>query len=118
MCNSGADFVQADAATVGLERKFDIIFAKDLIEHIPNDEAFLQNMADHLRDDDCLVLTTQDSLSLDYYIDEGYNLLVGSAGWCGYDPTHLRFYNFRRLNRKLRKAGLIPLRYWSIYHFP
>ena len=118
MWNPEAEFVKADATRVKLGKEFDIIFAKDLIEHIPDDEVFLQNMADHLKEDGYLFITTQNSLSLNYFIDGGYNFLLGNMCWCGYDPTHLRFYNFRKLNRKLNKAGLIPFRYWGTYHFP
>jgi 2-polyprenyl-6-hydroxyphenyl methylase/3-demethylubiquinone-9 3-methyltransferase len=118
MRNPKAEFVEADATTVKLGKKFDIIFAKDLIEHLPDDEAFLQNMADHIKGDGYLFITTQNWLSLNYYIDGGCNFLRGNMCWCGYDPTHLRFYSFRGLKRKLNKAGFIPLKYWGTYHFP
>lgn len=118
MRNPEAKFVEADAVTARLDRKFDVIFAKDLIEHLPDDVAFLQNMSDHLKEPGYLIITTQNSLSLNYFIEGGYHFLGGNMGWLGYDPTHLRFYNFRRLNAKLKKAGLIPCKYWSSYHFP
>ncbi len=116
--NPGAKFIEADATTVEIRKKFDIIFAKDLIEHLKDDETFLKNMADHLKEDGYLFLETQNSLSLNYFVEGGYNFLHGNIGWCGYDPTHLRFYNFRRLGRKLRQVGLKPTRWWSAYHFP
>lgn len=116
--NPDAEFVESDATTVKLGRKFDIIFAKDLIEHIKDDSAFLKNMAAHLKEDGYLFLETQNSLSLNYFFDGGYNFLSGNKGWCGYDPTHLRFYNFKNLTEKLRQAGFKPIRWWGAYHFP
>jgi len=116
--NPQAEFVQGDATTAKLGKKFDIIFAKDIIEHVPNDEDFLQNMAKHLKDGGCLFLTTQNSFSLNYYIEGGYNFLRGNRKWCGWDKTHLRFYNSRNLTSKLRKAGLTPIKCWGTYYFP
>lgn len=117
--NPEAKFVEADATTIDLGEKFDIIFTKDLIEHIPDDEAFLQNMARHLKKEGYLILITQNSCSLGYLIEGVYNrYCVGSRSWCGWDPTHVRFYNFRQLNKKLKRCGFIPLEYWSTYHFP
>lgn len=116
--NPRAEFVEGDATTVNLGRKFDIIFAKDLIEHIPNDEAFLQNMAEHLKEEGYLIITTQNSLSLNYLVNGGYHFLLGNKGWCGWDPTHLRFYNFRQLKKELRKAGLVSLKWFGTYHLP
>ena len=101
-----------------MRTKFGIIFAKDLIEHIPDGEAFLQNMANHLKEDGYLIITTQNSLSLNYFIEGGYNFLRGNSGWLGWDPTHLRFYNFRNLRRKLKEAGFTPIKWWGTYHFP
>lgn len=71
MRNPGAKFVEADAVTVRLGRKFDVIFAKDLIEHLPDDVAFLQNMSNHLREQGYLIITTQNSLSLNYFLEGG-----------------------------------------------
>jgi 2-polyprenyl-6-hydroxyphenyl methylase/3-demethylubiquinone-9 3-methyltransferase len=119
MMNPEAKCVEGDATTVDLGDKFDIIFTKDLIEHIPDDEAFLQNMARHLKDEGYLILITQNSFSLGYVIEGFYNrYYIGNRSWCGWDPTHVRFYNFRQLNRKLKICGFVPLEYWSTYHFP
>lgn len=118
MWNPQAEFVEGDATTVKLDKKFDVIFAKDLIEHLPDDLAFLPNMSNHLKETGYLIITTQNSLSLNYFVEGGYHFLGGNMGWKGYDPTHVRFYHFRRLSTKLKKAGLIPLKYWGSYHFP
>jgi len=117
MRNPEAEFIQGDAATIDLGKKFDIIFSKDLIEHMPDDKAFLRNMASHLKEEGYLAITTQNSFSLNYLIEGGCYFLLGK-NWCGWDPTHLRFYNFRSLRRKLDETGFTPIKFWSTYHFP
>lgn len=116
--NPKAKFVIGDATRICLGKKFDIIFAKDIIEHLPDDELFLRNMAKHLKDGGYLFLTTQNSLSLNYFMEGGYHFVLGNMGWLGWDPTHLRFYNYRQLKKKLAKTGFVPVRWWSTYHFP
>jgi 2-polyprenyl-3-methyl-5-hydroxy-6-metoxy-1,4-benzoquinol methylase len=118
MRNPEAEFVEADATTFILPKKYDLIFAKDLIEHLTDDEHFLRNAANHLKKNGYLVLTTQNWFSLNYFIEGGFKFLTGKMGWCGSDPTHVRFYNYRQLNKKLKNAGLTPVKYWSMYHFP
>ena len=51
-----ANFILADATTVTLKKKFDLIFAKDIIEHIEDDLLFLENMNEHLRDGGLLLI--------------------------------------------------------------
>ena len=116
--NPEAEFVEADAVTVELGRKFDIIFVKDMIEHVPDDVGLLTNMVKYLKSDGYLFLTTQNSLSLNYYLEGGYHYLIGDMGWLGYDPTHVRFYNPITLGRKLKLARLQPVKYWGTYHLP
>lgn len=118
MWNPEAEFVEGDATTFNLGRRFDIIFAKDLIEHISSDECFLRNMANHLDEDGYLIITTQNSRSLNYLCENGYNLIKGNNNWRGWDTTHLRFYNFAQLSRKLNEAGLVPIKWFGTYHFP
>ncbi len=115
--NPQAEFVEGNACTVKIDKNFDIIFAKDVIEHLTDDKSFLQNMADHLRKDGILIITTQNSISLNYFIEGGYYFLFGNQ-WCGWDPTHLRFYNFRNLSKKMNDTGFEISKWWSTYHFP
>ena len=117
MWNPEAEFIQGDATTVNLGKTFDVIFSKDLIEHIPDDKAFLRNMASHLNKEGYLAITTQNSFSLNYLIEGGCNFLLGK-NWRGWDATHLRFYNFWSLRRKLDETGFTPIKFWSTYHFP
>jgi 2-polyprenyl-3-methyl-5-hydroxy-6-metoxy-1,4-benzoquinol methylase len=47
-----------NAENVDLGRKFDIIFAGELIEHLSNPGLFLDNMKRHLNNDGLLIITT------------------------------------------------------------
>jgi 2-polyprenyl-6-hydroxyphenyl methylase/3-demethylubiquinone-9 3-methyltransferase len=113
-----ANFILADATTVRLEDEFDLVFAKDVIEHIPKDEEFLRNMNRHLKNGGLMIINTQNSWSLNYLIQGGYHRLKGDKNWCGWDPTHVRFYNFASLRRKLKAAGFKTTRWAGSYYFP
>lgn len=116
--NPGAKFVFGDATNIQLGEKFHIILAKDIIEHILEDDTFLKNMRDHLCNGGHLLVTTQNSFSLNYLIEGGSNFIHGNKNWCGWDPTHIRFYNYFSLKDKLKKAELTPIKWWGTYHFP
>ncbi|MBU4245675.1 MAG: methyltransferase domain-containing protein [Nanoarchaeota archaeon] len=48
----------ADAQKFDLHQKYDIIFANDLIEHIPSPDAFFECSFNHLKENGILVITT------------------------------------------------------------
>ena len=98
---------------------FDLIMAKDIVEHIEDDEAFLRDLAACQAASGTLVLSTQNSFSLNYFIEGNYNKYrAGNPNWCGWDPTHLRFYTSTSLGRKLARSGYRPARWASVYVVP
>ena len=98
---------------------FDVILLKDVLEHVDDDLGLLRDAAAHLRRGGALVVSTQNSLSLNYLTQGLYHrVLLGDGSWYGWDETHLRFYTFVGLARKLRLAGLHPLRWRSTYLVP
>lgn len=113
-----AKFVLGDATDLKLNKKYDFVFAKDVIEHIENDEKFLNNMKFHLKDNGLIMINTQNSLSLNYLIQGGYHFLKDDKNWCGWDQTHLRFYNYKSLKRKLEAVGFKPIKWFGSYYFP
>ena len=113
-----AKFILADATTVTLKEKFDLIFAKDIMEHIERDIDFLRSMNRHLKKDGLLLITTQNALSLNYLIEGGFNFIRGNKNWCGWDPTHVRFYTPKSLNKELKTIGFEVTKYFGVYHFP
>lgn len=113
-----AKFVLGDAKNIKLNEKYDFVFAKDIIEHIDDDEKFLKNMSSHLKDDGLIIINTQNSWSLNFLIQGGYHFLRGNKNWCGWDLTHIRFYNRKSLKRKLEKTGFKPIKWFGSYYFP
>lgn len=68
MKKMGYDVIYGDAETVDLNRKFDVIVAGELIEHVSNQGIFLDNMRRHLKDDGIMILSTPNALSLVFTI--------------------------------------------------
>lgn len=99
--------------------RFDVILIKDVLEHVPDDQALLDAAADALAPGGRLVVSTQNSLSLNYAIQGSYHRLFrGDKSWYGWDSTHVRFYTPFSLQRKLREAGLAVTAWRSVYIVP
>jgi len=116
--NPGAKFILGDATTIKINKKFDLIFAKDVIEHIQDDEKFLENMNAHLKKNGRIFISTQNNFSKNYLIQSWFHKFKGNRKWLGWNPTHIRFYNFISLKSKLAKAGLKPEKWFGSYYFP
>lgn len=116
--NPQARFILGDASKIQLNEKFDFVFAKDVIEHIKDDEKFLLNMNYHLKEFGIIMIVTQNSWSLNYLIQGGYHFIKGNKEWKGWDSTHVRFYNWASLKKKLKKARFHPLKWFGSYYFP
>jgi 2-polyprenyl-6-hydroxyphenyl methylase/3-demethylubiquinone-9 3-methyltransferase len=98
---------------------FQIILMKDVIEHVEDDQELLRLARDNLAPGGVLVVSTQHAISLNYLTQGVYHRhWRGEKGWFGWDETHLRFYTFFGLAKKLRRAGLRPLAWRSNYLIP
>ncbi len=113
-------FVASDAfARRPPTETFDVIIAKDVIEHVPDDQSLLADFARRQRPGSQLLVSTQSALSLTFLVERWYfRVWRGEADWCGWDPTHLRFYTPRSLGRELRAAGYRPRRRHGFYIVP
>ena len=99
--------------------RFDIVLAKDVIEHIQEDQQFLVDLCACQPRGGRLILSTQNSRSLNYLLEGTYQKRWRrNTGWCGWDQTHLRFYTAASLGRQLRKAGYSAERWASVYLVP
>lgn len=99
--------------------RFDVILLKDVIEHVEDDEALLVSARKRLAPGGRLILSTQNALSLNYLTEGVYRrYLRGDKTWFGWDETHLRFYTFFDLRKKMRRAGWNPLAWRSNYLVP
>ena len=98
---------------------FDLVVMKDVLEHVTDDEALLEHAARSLVQGGRLVVSTQNSLSLNYLLEGGYQKVIrGNHTWCGWDSTHMRFYTPMNLSSKLRRAGFVCDSWRSVYIVP
>jgi len=101
------------------ETKYDVIIAKDLIEHVINDEALFYSFFAKLKPKGLLIASTQNSFSPNYFIEKTLRKLKNpNRVWMGWDRTHLRFYNPQSLARLCEKAGFSSFHFNSGYIFP
>ena len=88
------DIVYANAENFSLGRKFDVIFAGELIEHLSNPGLFLRCAKEHLRGGGKLVLTTPNARHPQRWIR-------GKA----MSPHHVQLYTMQVLRQLLRLNG-------------
>lgn len=62
------EVIFGDAEELTLDKKFDVIYAGDLIEHLNNIGKFLESCKKHMKDDSLLILTTPSPYSLNMII--------------------------------------------------
>lgn len=93
---------------------FDIIIAKDLLEHVEEDLPLVRSFAASQLAGGRLLVSTQNSRSLNYLLEGVYynRWRLGRKDWCGWDDTHIRFYTPRSLQRLLQDAGY-AVRKWG-----
>jgi len=107
---------------VGLEVQgngFDLVLAKDVLEHIDDDVGWIAGVAKALKRDGRLIFATQNKSSLNYLIEGAYHRLWrGDKKWMGWDPTHVRFYTPWRLKRMLKANGLRIDQWASMWIIP
>lgn len=100
-------------------QKFDIIFAKDIIEHIEDDQEFLNDLSKCQKRGGRILISTQNSFSLNYLIEGSYQKYKrNNPTWCGWDDTHLRFYTVPVLKKKLNNEGYRYEKCSSMYIIP
>ncbi|MGA2735587.1 MAG: methyltransferase domain-containing protein [Syntrophobacteraceae bacterium] len=98
---------------------FDVVLIKDVLEHVPHDQELLNAAAGLLAPGGCMVVSTQNALSLNYLIEGTLRKFFRhEKKWRGWDPTHLRFYTPGVLRGKLDEAGLKIVDWRSAYIIP
>ncbi|MFO7872729.1 MAG: bifunctional 2-polyprenyl-6-hydroxyphenol methylase/3-demethylubiquinol 3-O-methyltransferase UbiG [Candidatus Undinarchaeales archaeon] len=115
---SKCQFIHSDINKIEIKKKFDLILAKDVIEHIEKDIEFLKKAYKLLKREGNIIITTQNSHSFNYLFEGLIRKLFGQKKWVGWDPTHLRWYNAPALKRKLKKAGFKPVKFSGSYYKP
>jgi 2-polyprenyl-6-hydroxyphenyl methylase / 3-demethylubiquinone-9 3-methyltransferase len=111
-------FINEDFNKIDLSEKYDLIIAKDVIEHIQEDEKFLEKINSLLKNGGKIIITTQNSFSFNYIFEGIIRKIMGQKKWLGWDSTHIRWYNFLKLKKKFKCANLEIERYSGSYFFP
>jgi len=102
-----------------IDGRYDFVFAKDLIEHLADDQPFFRRLGEQLAPGGRTYLATQNDHSLNYILEGSYERVIrGNRRWCGWDRTHHRFYDAPKLTRLLHEVGITPERWGSSYLFP
>jgi SAM-dependent methyltransferase len=91
----------------GTDRKFDVITACDVIEHVPRPLEFLAILGSHVRPGGRVIVTTGDC-------DAWLWRLVGAGYWYCYFAEHISFVGSRWVSDMPTRAGL---RLTSLTHF-
>lgn len=106
----GYNVMYGNVETMDLGRRFDVIVAADLVEHLGNPGMFLERAREHLRDGGTLCLVTPNAHSLNTAAKAllGVRTAVNPEHTCWYDPTTLR--------QLLARYGFRPKEeYWQDY---
>ena len=80
---------------------FDLVFASEVIEHVPDTETFLRNVARIVRPGGLLILSTPNSAFWAYRLMS----LIGQAPSEFQHPGHVRFFSRRSLVSAIESAG-------------
>jgi 2-polyprenyl-3-methyl-5-hydroxy-6-metoxy-1,4-benzoquinol methylase len=96
---------------------FDLALCLDIVEHLDDDVAFVRDVARLVRPGGWVLLSTQNSRSLEHLIGLTTAALRGRR-WTGWDPTHLRFYDRSSLTTLVTAAGLEPVTFSGTYFVP
>ncbi len=110
---------EGHAEDLEIDGEFDFVFAKDLLEHLSADQAFLDRVASQTRPGGHLFLATQNDRSLNYWTEGLFQRrILGRRDWRGWNREHLRFYNAALLTVKMKRSGFSPERWGSSYLIP
>lgn len=101
------------------DNKYDIIIAKDLIEHVIEDEKMFKDLFEILNNNGKIIITTQNSFSLNYLIEGTYKKIKSPKNkWLGWDRTHIRFYTPITLKKLCKNLDVKSIKFESSYIFP
>jgi SAM-dependent methyltransferase len=102
-------YLQASAEDFNFDRKFDVIVALDLIEHLSNPGLFLQCCKRHLKPEGTIIITTPNAFNLFSLIEKITHKEPNI------NTDHTLYLNKPTLDTLLRKNGLRVLRWDTMY---
>jgi len=98
---------------------YDVILAKDVIEHLEDDESWVRDVGSALKPGGTFIFSTHNDRCLNYLLEGGYHRWwCGNTRWMGWDPTHVRFYNASTLTALLARQHLRVSKWASVWIIP
>lgn len=101
--NPGIRFFQSDfeKGNLRLGKKYNSVFAAEVIEHVFDTQAFLKNCYNALNNWGVLFLTTPNAV----HLLNRFRLLFGDESWFSGDKAHIRFFKPGTLKKEVEEAG-------------
>jgi 2-polyprenyl-3-methyl-5-hydroxy-6-metoxy-1,4-benzoquinol methylase len=101
--NPGTKFFQCDFGKKKAKtpKKYNSIFATEIIEHVFDTQAFLENCFNALNKQGILFLTTPNVINYSNRL----RLLLGNDIFISGDAAHIRFFNPKTIAKEVEKAG-------------
>jgi SAM-dependent methyltransferase len=96
----GYNIIVADATTMRLDHKFEVVVCGDIIEHLTNPGMLLETVAYHLQNDGTSLVTTPNALAADRFFNVALN------GWTGVNPEHTCWFCPQTLFQLVERCGL------------
>ena len=96
----GYNVISENVETMNLNKKFDVIIAGELIEHLDNPGFFLENARKHLKSNGILILTTPNPWSLGCFM-KPIRIIFGKD--IRIDPGHVCWYDQQTLKKLLER---------------
>jgi len=95
----GFNVVVGNVENIELGRKFDVIVAGDLLEHLSNVGMFLDNTKKHLKPSGVLIIHTPNAFGITRF----YHMLAKKG--VEVNPDHICYYDIKTLKQLLERHG-------------
>ena len=109
----GYNVFAMNAERFNLKKKFDVVVAGDLIEHLDNVGNFLESVRNHLSGDGEFILTTPNSLSFANWVEL---IIFGKIKYINGEHTH--WYDENTLRRAIENKGFVIKEISFVLHNP
>lgn len=113
MSSEGFKVTEMDAEKISFRRKFDVVFAGELIEHLPNPGIFLKKSALVLKQNGIILLTTPNTYSISRLV----RVFVGRTNEPPVNPDHTFYLTPEVIRGLAGKSGLRVVKI-SYAHYP
>lgn len=91
-------------------KKFPLVTAIDVIEHVPSPQSFIAALAKVVDENGLLILDTPNAAA--------YNINIDGPGWQGFNPFHIYLFTIPNLRRLLQQHGFVVEQSFSYNNAP